>query len=244
MVHFDQVRELVDHDVIHRRLRSLDQPPVEANVPLDVAATPAGACRRKEQPGNRNIEARRVHGDAFREIRFRMAPVPLDHCRLYDRPGMRGGHGDSQLVAVIERGGAGYSVLDQPDLQFATKKADAVALDPRLLAGRIGAPDGQFLQHPFPGFKDDSRDAPLRAAPGRVDGEAVFVHRQHDATALLAALEQVRDLAVTKPDRFGLGNRGDGEEIAYERAFPRRATSVSIQASAFRLTASGARPPD
>ena len=242
MVHFDQVRELVDHDVVHRRLRSLDQPPVEANVPLDVAATPAGACRRKEQPGNRNIEARRVHGDAFREIRFRMAPVPLDHGRLYRRLAMWRGKRNLQAIAFFQ--GADDGVLDQGQLQFATKKADAVALDPRLLAGRIGAPDGQFLQHPFPGFKDDSRDAPLRAAPGRVDGEAVFVHRQHDATALLAALEQVRDLAVTKPDRFGLGNRGDGEEIAYERAFPRRATSVSIQASAFRLTASGARPPD
>src|SRR5262249_19896243 len=79
-------------------------------------------------------------------------------------------------------------------------------------------------------------------APRCADRQAMLVHRQHDAAPLLAALEQVGDVAIAQPDGLRLGHGSDGEQVAYERAFPSLATSFSIQSSTFPLSSSACMP--
>src|SRR3954471_5462533 len=123
-----------------------------------------------------------------------------------------------------------------------TKVFDFVTIRPGLITRRKSTPHIQLLEHPTFSVANDPGNPAFGTAPGRADSETVFVHGQHDAFALLTALQKVSDVPVTQPNALRLANRGDRKQVAYERALPRRVTSFSIQSSAFRLSASGAMP--
>ena len=127
-------------------------------------------------------------------------------------------------------------------VEIATEVTQLVAVCPGLAARRERAPDVQLFQNPGLGVTDDIDNTPLRAAPGRAHRQTMFVNAQNDAAPLLAAFEQISYVAIAQPDAFRLADRGDRKQVAYERALPRRATSVSIQSSAFRLSVSGVIP--
>src|SRR6185436_18880036 len=101
----------------------------------------------------------------------------------------------------------------QTQPQFAAEIFDRFAIAPPRAAAWIGAPDGKFPEHPIPGVANNAGNAALSAAPGRAHDQSVFIHGEHDAAALLAALENVGDVAVAQPDGFRLGDYGYREQI-------------------------------
>ena len=242
VVHLDQVGEFMHDDVIDGALRSLYKPPVKPHFAAGIATSPARPGAGQKQSGNSQIETRRERRDAAGEIGQRMTAVPPDDGGSDRGFVIRLGHRQQNPVVILQTDQRCNRVAQQVQVEFAAKVAQLVAMLPGLAARRERAPLVELFQHPGLRVPDHIDYAPLRAFPRRAYRQTMFIHAQDDAAPLLAALEQIGDLAVAQPYVLRLADRGDRKQVAYERALPRRATSVSIQSSAFRLSVSGVIP--
>src|SRR5882672_737383 len=148
VVHLDKMGKFVRDDVIDRRLRRLDQPPVEPDLAFDVATAPARLCAGKKQPRDCQAVQTGVYADALGEIRRRVAAIPFQD-RGSDRPGTAVfGKRDLQAVRVAQGRQCRGPVFPEMQPQIAAKIFYGVAIGPRLVAGGIRAPDGKFPEDP------------------------------------------------------------------------------------------------
>ncbi len=80
VVHFLEVREFMQHQVVAHEGRGLHQAPIERDSAAAGAGTPAGALVTHRDPLHRQLVWRRQLKDARRQfLRRQLAQMPLDH---------------------------------------------------------------------------------------------------------------------------------------------------------------------
>lgn len=152
VVHLEQVRQFVHHDVVDDVLRCLNQPPAQPDLPLVVTAAPLGARIGHMQPGCVELHRRSIVRDTPAEVLHGVAAVPADGCLADTRLATGIGNGDVQIVGCAEQWRHQDGAGDNGEPEFAAEKGDVFAIGPALLACLVAGPFVEFFQDPVGSF--------------------------------------------------------------------------------------------